>query len=281
MKIISELCQNHNGDKSLLQDMIEHAACDSDILKIQSIKADTLTQREEYEDYRSYEDEYKRFKELELSWEDEKFFIDKCKEHGVESMTTIFTPDHAEYFNSLGYDNLKLSGYSLQAFDYGRKLEDFEFKTLYFSTSSLTHGEIKETLNVLKGRRIDFMMMHCICVYPTPLHRANLQNISYWKEHAGNQRVGYSDHSNPYEDDLLTTKLAIFEGAKVIERHFTILPANNTRDGKVSITPDMLAEIRRFSNLTREEQYKELNGFDDQQKFNHKYYKGRFYGKHR
>ena len=39
MKIISELCQNHNGNMDLLESMIKSAAPDSDILKIQSIKA--------------------------------------------------------------------------------------------------------------------------------------------------------------------------------------------------------------------------------------------------
>ena len=80
MKIISELCQNHNGDRAILESMIEYAACDSDILKIQSIKADTLSKREEYENFRPYKEEHKRLKGIELSWEDEKFFIDKCKE---------------------------------------------------------------------------------------------------------------------------------------------------------------------------------------------------------
>ena len=150
MKIISELCQNHNGDRAILESMIEFAAVDSDILKIQSIKADTFTEREEYEEFRPYKEEYQRLKGIELSWEDEKFFIDKCKEHDVESMTTLFTPRHTEYFNSLGYDNLKLSGYSIPAFGYGKLLKDIKFKTLYFSASSLTLDEISKTVTNLK-----------------------------------------------------------------------------------------------------------------------------------
>jgi sialic acid synthase SpsE len=228
MKIISELCQNHNGDRSILESMIEYAACDSDILKIQSIKADTLTKRKEYEDFRPYKGEFSRLKSIELSWEDEKFFIEKCKEHDVESMTTLFTPKHIDYFNSLGYDNLKLSGYSIPAFDYGKKLSDLNFKTLYFSASSLSLNELSKTVNNLKKMEIDFCLLGCTCVYPTPLEKANLQNI-----------------------DL-------------------------TRDGKVSMTPDMLSELRRFSNLTISEQYNELNEFNKQQIFNHKYYRGKF-----
>jgi len=276
MKIISELCQNHNGDRSILESMIEYAACDSDILKIQSIKADTLTKREEYENYRPYKGEYERLKGIELSWEDEKFFIDKCKEHDVESMTTLFTPDHTEYFNSLGYDNLKLSGYSIPAFDYGKKLKDVNFKTLYFSASSLSLDEIGKTVSNLKEMDIDFYLLGCTCVYPTPLEKANLQNIDFYRFYFGLDKIGYSDHSNPHEDNLLTAKLAIFQGIDVLERHFTVLEIDQTRDGKVSMTPSMLSELRRFSDLTISDKYKELNKFNEQQEFNHKYYRGRF-----
>lgn len=276
MKIISELCQNHNGNLEILESMIKLAAKNSDILKIQTIKADTLTTREEFEEFRPFKGEYNRLKGLELSKKDEEFFIFKCMEYGVESMTTIFTPKHADYFNELGYTNLKLSGYSIPAFDYGLKLKDFNFKKLYFSASSLTLDEISHTIKNLKELNIDFCLLGCTCVYPTPLEKANLQNLPFYKFYFDLEEIGYSDHSNPHEDNLLTAKLAIFQGIDVLERHFTVLEIDETRDGKVSMTPSMLSELRRFSNLTISEQYEELNEFNEQQIFNHKYYRGRF-----
>ena len=276
MKIISELCQNHNGNLETLESMIRSAAKNSDILKIQSIKANTLTNREEFEEFRPFKGEYDRLKGLELSKEDEEFFIFKCMEYGVDSMTTIFTPDHADYFNELGYTNLKLSGYSIPAFDYGTKLKDFNFKKLYFSASSLSLDEISQTIKNLRELNIDFCLLGCTCVYPTPLEKANLQNLPFYKFYFNLEEIGYSDHSNPYQDNLLTTKLAIFQGADVIERHFTILEKDQTRDGKVSINANMLSELKRFSRLHKYAQYNELNEFNEQQIFNHKYYRGRF-----
>lgn len=276
MKIIAEFCQNHNGNINVLDKMIAEASKHADILKIQTIKADTFTKRSEYELYRPYKPEYDRLKSLELSMNDERHFIQRCNEFGVQSMTTVFTPDHYEYFNELGYDNLKLSGYSLKSFGYGKKLNKFNFKKLYFSTSSLTLNEIDTTIKNLRMNNIDFEMMHCICSYPTTLDKAMLPNIQFYKDFFNLGGVGYSDHSNPHEDDLLITKQAIFSGISVLERHFTILGKDDTRDGKVSITPDMLAELRRFSKLNKVEQYYELNEFDETQKFNHKYYRGRF-----
>jgi len=210
MKIIAELCQNHNGNLETLESMIKSAAVCSDIIKIQSIKANTFTFREKYEEFRPYENEYLRLKGLELSKEDEEFFVFKCMEYGAESMTTIFVPEHAPYFNEIGYDNLKISGYSIPAFDYGKKLKTFKFKKLFFSTSSLTLEEIKQTLKNLNKMGIEYYMLQCTCVYPTPLDKLNLQNINFFRDEYRVQNVGLSDHTNPHEDNLLSSKLAIF-----------------------------------------------------------------------
>lgn len=275
MKIIAELCQNHNGDVDLLESMVSDASLNgADIIKIQSIKPESFTYRKEYEDFRKYEDELKRFKELELSYDDEKRFVEICRDKKVEPMTTIFSTEHYDYFNSLGYDYLKLSGYSMKSFDYGLKLDKFNFKYLIFSTSSLTLEEIKRCVKNLK--QVDFTMLNCTCVYPTTLDKLNLQNISFYKEYFELDTIGLSDHSNPHEDNLLSSKLAIFQGIDMLERHFTILDKDETRDGKVSVTPEELQELKTFSNYTKDGQYLALNGFDEEQRFNHEYYKGRF-----
>jgi sialic acid synthase SpsE len=276
MDIISELCQNHNGKRELLDRMIKTAAVCSDIIKIQSIKASNFTYRKEYESYRPYDDEHERLKGLELTREDEEYFIFKCIEYGAQSMTTIFVPQHAPYFNELGYDNLKLSGYSLPTFEYGKKLKNFRFKKLFFSTSSLSLEEIKETIKNLDSMQIDYCMLQCTCVYPTPLAKLNLQNINFYRNELGINKVGLSDHSNPHEDKLLSSKLAIFQGIDALERHFTVLNIDETRDGKVSVTPKMMSEIKRFSKLSKVDQYQEINKFNDLQIFNHDYYRGRF-----
>tara|TARA_R100001460_G_scaffold107475_1_gene156283 strand:- start:158 stop:991 length:834 start_codon:yes stop_codon:yes gene_type:complete len=276
MKFITELCQNHNGNKDTLESMIRSAAKNSDILKIQSIKADTFTNRKEYEEFRPYKEEWKRLKGLELSKEDEEFFIFKCMEYGVDSMTTIFTPKHIDYFNELGYSNLKLSGYSIPAFEYGNLLSNLKFKKLFFSTSSLSLNEIKKTIDNLNKMEIDYCMLQCTCVYPTPLSKLNLQNIDFYKTYLGAKEVGLSDHSNPHEDNLLSSKLAIFQGIDALERHYTVLNKDETRDGKVSITTKMLENLKKFTKLSKEQQYAELNNFNEQQIFNHDYYRGRF-----
>ena len=269
MKITAELCQNHNGDIKTLKDMVvKSAESGADIVKIQSIKANSLTKRDEFESFRKYSDEYKRLASLQLSIDDELEFIHAAKTNNVIPMTTIFSPNHYDYYNSLGYDYLKLSGYSMEAFDYGLKLDKFNFKHLVFSTSSLTLDEIKKCISNLQG--VDFTILYCVCLYPTPADNINLSSIQHLK--TLHDKVGFSDHSI----GVRRSKDAIFQGIDMLERHFTILNKDETRDGKVSLSPQQFRELSVFSKYSKDQQYRILNTFNDKQKFNHTYYKGRF-----
>ena len=171
---------------------------------------------------------------------------------------------------------MKVSGYSVKKVI--PRIQDFKFEHLYVSTSSLDYNDIEQLIRDLKSKLPyrNYTLLNCTCVYPTPLEKLNLQNIEFYKKHFGIKNVGLSDHTNPHEDNLLSSKLAIYQGIDVLERHFTILGKDETRDGKVSITPDMLSELKRFSILSPKEQYNEINEFNETQKFNHHYYRNRF-----
>jgi len=277
MKFIAEMCQNHNGDMDLLETMVVDAAKNgADICKIQTIEAKHLIYWKEFEDFRPYEKEYERLKSLELSIDDEKKFVAICRQNKVEPMTTIFEHRAHKRFNDVGYKLMKISGYSAQKVL--PSIKHFNFEHLYISTSSMTYREIEWLTKQLKNNvpYRNYTLLNCTCVYPTPLEKLNLQNIEFYRKHFRIKNVGLSDHTNPHEDNLLSSKLAIYQGIDVLERHFTILGIDETRDGKVSITPDMLSELKRFSMLSPKEQYEEINELNETQKFNHHYYRNRF-----
>ena len=277
MKFIAEMCQNHNGDMDLLETMVVDAAKNgADICKIQTIEAKHLIYWKEFEDFRPYEKEYERLKSLELSIDNEKRFVAICRQNKVEPMTTVFEHRAHKRFNDAGYKLMKISGYSVQKVL--PSIKQFNFEHLYISTSSMTYREIEWLTKQLKLNLPyrNYTLLNCTCVYPTPLEKLNLQNIEFYRKHFGIKNVGLSDHTNPHEDNLLSSKLAIYQGIDVLERHFTILGIDETRDGKVSITPDMLSELKRFSMLSPKEQYEEINELNETQKFNHHYYRNRF-----
>ena len=83
-------------------------------------------------------------------------------------------------------------------------------------------------------------------------------------------------------------------GATCLERHYTVLKPDESRDGPVSINPQMLKELSYFSKLDNEEQWKHINKIfpeweitlgeesrylSDEELLNRDYYRGRFINK--
>ena len=79
--------------------------------------------------------------------------------------------------------------------------------------------------------------------------------------------------------------------ANIIERHFTILNPDQSKDGPVSITPDQLKELSEFSNLDKKEMGKiilneipnfkvmlgsQIRKLTNEEILNRDYYRGRF-----
>ena len=97
--------------------------------------------------------------------------------------------------------------------------------------------------------------MHCITIYPTPLNQLNLNRMNWLKKFTKN--IGFSDHTLVEKYDIKASKIALAMGAKIIERHFTILEKDKTKDGPVSINEKQLAELVHFSKLKKSEQMKD------------------------
>ena len=108
------------------------------------------------------------------------------------------------------------------------------------------------------------------------------------------KNVGYSDHTSVMQYGLIPTLYAIYLGAKIVERHFTVLDRSETRDGIVSINPKELKQLSDFSRKNKKEQQKiiqkrklkhkimlgKINSkFSVTEKLNREYYRGRFCSK--
>jgi N,N'-diacetyllegionaminate synthase len=103
--------------------------------------------------------------------------------------------------------------------------------------------------------------------------------------------VGYSDHSLVSDTGLLASKAALALGADIIERHFTLLPPSETRDGPVSINKTQLQELSNFSKLCLDDRLSKMDidypnwrivigqknrTLTNEELLNRDYYRGRF-----
>jgi sialic acid synthase SpsE len=296
--IIADACQNHKGDLKILKEMIYAAKeVGADFIKIQSMLADELTYREKFEQglvengrakaiKRPYQPEYERLKPMDLDDRSHAWFVDECKKAGIKPLTTVFSFSRIKFLATLDWDTIKVASYDCASFPFIKELSKY-FKRLIISTGAAFNDEISQTAEILKGHSFSFL--HCVTIYPTPLEDINLRRINWLRKFTSS--VGFSDHTLVERDGIKASLAAVYFGADIIERHFTILKPGETKDGPVSITPKHLKELVAFIQLSKSEQkayidenvpeYSLMLGSDDRQltdieMLNRDYYRGRF-----
>lgn len=300
---ISELCQNHNGNFETIKKMAYQCAKNgSKIIKLQNIFVKDLSFRTRFENgffsgsktlviKRPFKDEYKRLKKLEIPYKDLEKFVRYCERLGVIPSITCFNRGSVQRLHELGFKHLKIASYDCSSFQLIRDVSK-KFKSLTISTGATFDNEIEKTVKILKRKKIKYNLLHCVTIYPTPLRDLNLNRIKYLRDLSKNH-AGFSDHTiGQGNKKNLACKLAIYNGAKVLERHITIKDPSDTRDGKVSINPEDIKEVLSFSKLGQNDQKKYIlekykispNSFLGRKKrdlthaelLNRDYYKGRF-----
>jgi N,N'-diacetyllegionaminate synthase len=304
VEVIAELCQNHNGDKSIMAEMV-YAAAESGATyaKIQSMRADDLPFRERFEEgvseggviktiKRPHAAEFNRLKPLDLSDDDHFQFIEHCERAGIKPLTTVFSRYRVPFVAQLGMDTIKVASFDCSSFPMLKELREQNIPRLIVSTGITFDQEIEQACKILAGT--NFALLHCISIYPTPLQEAHLRRIQYLKGLC--PAVGISDHSNPEIHGSKLTAGALLMGATIVEKHFTILPKDKTRDGPVSANPKQLRELVRLAGMTKSELQShvksEVPEFDAMlgserrelsatELLNRDYYRGRFASKSR
>ena len=300
MNFIAELCQNHNGNLDNLLKMVESAANGGAThIKTQHIYVKNLVFRPEFEEglkfkneicaiKRPWEKEYERLKSLELSLQEYDKFINCVKEHNLIPMTTCFARCDVREIYNLGFEEIKVASYDCASYQMIRELIPL-FKKIFVSTGASFDQEVLKTNQLLKSSNTNYELLHCVTLYPTPLESINLNRIQWLKNFS--KFVGFSDHSKVEQYGVLAAKAATLFGVSSIERHFTNLGAQDTKDGPVSINSGQLLELVEFSKLSSEDKIKSLNdqypnwqimkepksnNLSNEEILNRNYYRGRF-----
>lgn len=263
MKIIAEFCQNHNGDFEVLKRMIHAAAAGGATHgKIQTIFAEELSFRPEFEQgeeregkttiiKRPYQAEYDRLKKLELTYAQHADFITECNRAGIIPLTTAFTVNAVTNLRELGWKSIKIASYDCGSLPLIKACAQ-AFDELIISTGASYDEEIAKTADYLNGIKKHFSFLHCVTIYPTPLDQLHLNRMKFLGQYTAS--VGLSEHTQTSRDGVKACIAAIYAGATLVERHFTVLPPDQSRDGKVSIATEHLREIVAFCRLSPNEQ---------------------------
>lgn len=255
INLIAEFCQNHKGDRGNLKEMIASASrAGFTHGKIQGLYSHELTKRPQFEVkdaaiYRPHEAEVSRLQGLDLSEDDESWFVQECRRVNLTPMITVFSHIGVDRAKQAGFKSIKIASYDCGSLPLIRRVGTFADE-IVVSTGATHWEQVKTTALALKDFQelgIKVALLHARTIYPTPGNQTGLARMVALNDLG--LPVGFSDHSRPDLDGVLATKFALTLGAKAVERHFTVLAKSETKDGPVSINEVEGKEISEFAAM--------------------------------
>jgi len=118
-------------------------------------------------------------------------------------------------------------------------------KPIILSTGMQTINSIKRSVNILESHGVDYALLECTNLYPSPPDIVSLKGISELRKAFPNAVIGFSDHS--IGCDMALSSVAL--GAEIIERHFTDSRYRQGPDISCSMDP---SELRFLIDRSKE-----------------------------
>jgi N,N'-diacetyllegionaminate synthase len=236
IQIIGEAGINHRGnlgDAFRLVDAAKEAGADA--VKFQTYNAEQLMPAGKDRD---------RLAAIELGHADFIAIAEYCADQDIEFMSTPDDVDSLRFLvGECGMKRVKIGSGSLTY----RPLMQAAIDTglpIILSTGMATIEDIDATLRWFPEMRLDEVtLLHCVSLYPCPLHLANLKAM-WTLRREFSTHVGYSDHTVGPLACLAATAM----GATIIEKHLMLDDGEPPIDAAVSMGAAdfkrMVADVR-------------------------------------
>ena len=217
---IYDLANNHQGDLkhglNIINAMgeISRKAGVRGALKFQFRQLETFIHPE----YKQKKDvkHIPRFMETALTKEQYRQYTQAIVDNGMYTMCTPFDEESVDIILDLGIEIIKVASCSATDRPLLERIAEAN-RPVVVSTAGLSMPQIDRIVSFLETRRVDFALMHCVAIYPTPNEKLNLNQIGILKERFPNIPIGFSTHEDPNDFNLI--RLAYAKGASIFERH--------------------------------------------------------------
>ena len=258
--IIAEAGVNHNGDADRALEMVDAArAAGADAIKFQTFSTDkVIGHTAEKADYQKREtgegSQRDMVRPLEMSDDLHHRLVARCRDQGLEFMSTPFDEEAADFLLGLGMKRIKVPSGEIVNHPFLSFLAEKD-RPLIVSTGMADMQEIEEALSVIAGVRAEYgftapmsemvTVLHCTSNYPAVCSDVNLRAMQTIASVTG-LPVGYSDHTL----GLAVSTAAVAMGASVIEKHFTLDNTLPGPDHRASLEPhELTALIRQIRDV--------------------------------
>ena len=235
--VIAEIGNNHEGDFSQAQKMIELAAeAGVGAVKFQTYKTELFVKyknKDRFDQLKSFELNYKQFEELS----------NIASQNGLIFLSTPLDLESAKFLNSI-VPAFKIASGDNNFYPLLKLVASYS-KPVILSSGIADLQQLKYSIEIMEkiwgplNYKNNLSILHCIASYPVPLKEVNLSAIKYLKKSL-DCTIGYSDHTIGTD----AANLSVALGARIVEKHFTINKNYSSfRDHQLSADPAEMAQL--------------------------------------
>ncbi len=245
--VIAEIGINHGGDLAVAKHMVEQAAAAGcECIKHQTHIVDDEMTDEAKNIFPQNADVsiWDVMANSALTCDEETALKQYCESLGMIWISTPFSRAAVDFLDELDVPAFKIGSGEADNLPLIRHVAK-KGRPAIMSTGMQTIDSIKDSVNILDEAGIEYALLECTNLYPSPAEIVSLQGVTDLKKAFPKAVVGFSDHSIGPEMALASVAL----GACILERHFTDTRDRTGPDISCSMDP---AELRLIIDRSRE-----------------------------
>ena len=245
--VIAEIGINHGGDLEVAKEMVRLAAQAScECVKHQTHFVDDEMTEEAKSIFPPNADVsiWEVMESCSLGRDGEVELKAYAESLGLIYISTPFSRKAANFLYEIGVPAFKIGSGEADNIPLIRHIASFGLPVV-MSTGMQTVESVRNSVRCLESAGLDFALLECTNLYPSPPEIVSLQGIIELRKAFPEAEIGFSDHSIGPEMALASVAL----GASIIERHFTDSRYRDGPDISCSMDP---AELKYLIDRSRE-----------------------------
>ena len=237
--IIAEIGINHGGSLDVAKSMVDlivHSGCECVKHQTHIIEDEMTEEAKAIFPPNANKSIWDVMKECSLNLDEEQELKEYAENLGLIWISTPFSRMAADFLDEIDVPAFKIGSGEADNLPLINHIAQ-KGKPIIMSTGMQSIKSLKNSVNILEKSGVEYALLECTNLYPSPPEIVSLQGIQELKEAFPKALVGFSDHSIGPHIALASVAL----GACIIERHFTDTRYRSGPDITCSMDP---AELR-------------------------------------
>ena len=237
--IIAEIGINHGGSLDVAKSMVDlivQSGCECVKHQTHIIEDEMTKEAKAIFPPNANKSIWDVMKECSLNLDEEQELKEYAENLGLIWISTPFSRMAADFLDEIDVPAFKIGSGEADNLPLINHIAQ-KGKPIIMSTGMQSIKSLKNSVNILEKSGVEYALLECTNLYPSPPEIVSLQGIQELKEAFPKALVGFSDHSIGPHIALASVAL----GACIIERHFTDTRYRSGPDITCSMDP---AELR-------------------------------------